>query len=63
VTILTIDEACEFLRVTRSQLYGMTRKRGAARMERPMPVIRLNGNLRFSKESLEEWLKELEEAS
>ena len=61
MTILTIDEAAALLKVSRNQMYSMTRKRGASRMDRPIPVIRLNGNLRFSKESLEKWLEELEE--
>lgn len=61
MTILTIAEAAEFLRMKPSNLYSMTRERGRARMEKPIPVIRLNGSLRFAKESLVEWLTDLEE--
>ena len=38
----------------------MTRERARARMSEPIPVLRINSNLRFSKESLIEWLKKLE---
>ena len=61
MTILTPDEAAEFLRMTKSQLYTLCRKRSRARMERPIPVIKVLTNLRFSKESLEQWVKEMEE--
>ena len=61
MTLLTVKEAADFLKMTPSQLYSMTKKRGRARMDKPIPVLRLNGNLRFSQESLEEWLKQLEE--
>lgn len=63
MTILDIREAAEMLRMQPSQLYSMTRQRGRARMERPIPVIKLNGSLRFVKESLEKWLQELESAA
>jgi len=58
MTILTVDEAAEFLRLSKSQLYTMTRARSRARMARPVPVLKVNGNLRFAKESLEKWLQE-----
>jgi predicted DNA-binding transcriptional regulator AlpA len=61
MTILTIAEAAEFLKMKPSQLYSMTRARGTARMEKPIPVIRLNGSLRFAQESLVQWLQMLEE--
>jgi len=61
MTNLNVQEAAEMLRMQPSQLYSMTRRRGRARMEKPIPVIRLNGSLRFAKESLVEWVKSLEE--
>ena len=61
MTLLTVKEAAELLRMKPSQLYSMTKARGRARMAKPIPTLRLNGNLRFSKESLEQWLNELEE--
>ena len=61
MTILTIDEAAEFLKMKRGQLYTLTRARSRARMESPIPVLRINSNLRFCKESLIEWLTKLEQ--
>jgi predicted DNA-binding transcriptional regulator AlpA len=63
MTILTVAEAADLLKMKPSQVYSMTKKRGRARMERPIPVIKINGSLRFAKESLEAWLKELEEGA
>ena len=61
MTLLTVKEAAEFLKMSASQIYSMTKARGRERMEKPIPTLRLNGNLRFSKESLEQWLSEVEE--
>lgn len=61
MNLLTVKEAADFLKMSPSQVYSMTKARGRARMEKPIPTLRLNGNLRFAKESLEQWLKELEE--
>jgi hypothetical protein len=60
MTILTLEEASEFLKLSKSQLYSITRLRGKVRMSKPIPVIRVNSNLRFCKESLIAWLQELE---
>jgi excisionase family DNA binding protein len=61
MTLLTVKEAAEYLKMTSTQIYSMSKARGRARMEKPIPIMRVNGNLRFSKESLEAWLEELEE--
>lgn len=59
--ILTVTEVAELLKMSPSQVYSMTRKRGKARMSRPIPVLNLNGNLRFRRSDLEKWLAELAE--
>lgn len=59
--ILTIQEAADFLRMNRSQIYDMTRARAKARMPIPIPLIRVNGNIRFKRSSLETWINQLEE--
>jgi hypothetical protein len=60
MTILTLDEAAALLKMTKSQLYSMTRARARARMEFPFPILKLNGNLRVSLEAMQDWLKKLE---
>ncbi len=57
--ILTIDELAALLKMSRSQVYTMTRKRSQARMLHPLPVLRLNGNIRFRKSDVERWLEKL----
>jgi excisionase family DNA binding protein len=57
--ILTIDELAEFLKMTRRQIYNLTRARGQARMRHPLPVLRINSNIRFRKCDVEAWLARL----
>jgi predicted DNA-binding transcriptional regulator AlpA len=59
MTILTVAEVAEMLKLKPSQVYTMTRKRARQRMEKPLPYFKINGNLRFSKEAIESWLQEL----
>jgi predicted DNA-binding transcriptional regulator AlpA len=61
MTILNLQEAADFLRMSKVQVYGLCRSRSRARMNHPMPVLRINSNLRFSKESLVEWLQKIEQ--
>ena len=59
--ILTLDDLAAFLKMTRGQVYTMTRKRSQLRQEHPLPVLRINGNLRFRKADVEQWLEKLAE--
>jgi hypothetical protein len=62
MTILTVEELAELLKLQPSQVYTMTRKRARRRMEPlPLPYLKINGNLRFSKEAVENWLAEMQE--
>jgi len=63
LALLTPEEAAAYLRVSKRQIYAMTRRRGLLRMAQPIPVIRLNGNLRFRKESLDAWILRCEQQS
>jgi predicted DNA-binding transcriptional regulator AlpA len=57
--ILTIDELAAWLRMTRGQVYSMTRQRARVRHVNPIPVLRINGNVRFRKADVEKWLDTL----
>ncbi len=59
--ILTVAELASLLKMNRRQIYSMTEARTRARAKHPLPIMRVNGNLRFSKPAIETWLKELEE--
>ncbi len=59
--LLTVEQAAELLNLEPSQIYSLTRARGRSRLAKPIPVIRICSSLRFSKESLVEWVKSLEE--
>ncbi|HZQ90366.1 MAG TPA: helix-turn-helix domain-containing protein [Terriglobales bacterium] len=59
--ILTVEEAAAFLHMTKRQVWEMTRTRGQQRMPIPIPMMRINGNIRFRRSSLEQWIDELEQ--
>ena len=60
--ILTIDELAALLKMSRRQIYEMTatRTRTGAMKDHPLPVLRINGNLRFLRKNVDEWLRLLE---
>ena len=59
--ILTVDELAALLKMSRRQIYSMTetRTRNGKMQDHPLPVLRVNGNLRFRKSDIEQWLEEL----
>jgi predicted DNA-binding transcriptional regulator AlpA len=56
--ILTIDILADFLHMTRRQIYEMTSKRGQSAAH-PLPLLRVNGNIRFRRDDVEQWLATL----
>jgi excisionase family DNA binding protein len=59
--IMTVAETAQYLRISVSALYDLTRSRANARMKHPIPFIRFGTkSLRFRKSSLDRWLGELE---
>ncbi|SPF44748.1 hypothetical protein SBA1_550113 [Candidatus Sulfotelmatobacter kueseliae] len=63
--ILTVDELAVMLKMSKRQIYSMTesRTRNGNMRDHPLPVLRINGNLRFSREAVTEWLQELEKVA
>lgn len=61
--ILTIDELAGWLKMTKKQIYTMceTRTRTGSMRKNPLPVLKINSNLRFNKAAVLEWLAKLEE--
>lgn len=57
--ILTIDELAQLLKMSRTQVYTLTRKRSQKRMENPVPMIKINGNIRFRRSDIESWLNRI----
>lgn len=58
--ILTVTDVAEFLKLSKTQVYELTRERARIRQSVPLPVIRIGTNLRFRKSAVEQWLLELE---
>jgi predicted DNA-binding transcriptional regulator AlpA len=54
--ILTVAEVAHILRCKPSSVYNLTRRRGAARYDNPIPVLRLPMGLRFERSSVFAWL-------
>jgi hypothetical protein len=61
--ILTVAEVAELLKCKPSSIYNMTRNRGRARYDNPLPVLRLPCGLRFRQSSVFAWLKSKETTS
>jgi excisionase family DNA binding protein len=58
--IMTVKEAAQYLRVSVSQMYTLTRHSGVVRAIVPIPAIRFGKSLKFRRSSLDKWLTELE---
>jgi predicted DNA-binding transcriptional regulator AlpA len=60
--ILTIDELAALLKMSKRQIYTMTETRtsSGAMKTNPLPVLKINGNLRFRRAAIDEWLLKLE---
>jgi predicted DNA-binding transcriptional regulator AlpA len=56
MTILTLEETAELLKMKPASVYELTRGRTRARHKFPIPVIRIGSALKFCKEDLENWL-------
>jgi excisionase family DNA binding protein len=61
IEILTIDELAKLLKMKRTQIYELTRRRSRLRQPVPLPALRINGNLRFRKSAVIQWLDDLAE--
>jgi len=59
--ILTVAEVAELLRCKPSSVYNLTRRRGRARYDNPVPVLRLPCGLRFRRSSILSWLESQEQ--
>ena len=60
--ILTVDELAAMLKMSKGQIYEMTkeRTRTGSMKDHPLPAnLKINGNLRFRKADIEEWLTKL----
>jgi predicted DNA-binding transcriptional regulator AlpA len=59
--ILTVAELAAMLKMSKTQIYEMTRlrTRSGAMREAPLPVLRINGNVRFLKSDVEDWIERL----
>ena len=58
--IMTVAEVAELLKCKPSSIYNLTRLRGRARYDNPIPVIRLPLGLRFRRSSVLAWLRSQE---
>jgi excisionase family DNA binding protein len=58
--IMTVAEVAELLKCKKSSIYNLTRSRGRARFDNPIPVLRLPMGLRFRRSSVLTWLSSQE---
>lgn len=59
--ILTADELAALLKMSKSQIYEMTktRTRTGSMREHPLPMLKINGSVRFRRSDIEEWVEKL----
>lgn len=59
--ILTVDDLAELLKMSKGQIYEMTkaRTRTGSMKKNPLPVLKINGNLRFRKTDVDSWISRL----
>ena len=59
--LLTVAELAALLKMNKRQICSMTdtRSRTGSMRENPLPVLRINGNLRFRKSDVEAWIEKL----
>lgn len=59
--ILTVDEVAALLRMSRSQVYKLTkeRTRSGELHDYPLPVLRIGTSVRFRKADVEDWIEKL----
>ena len=58
--LLTLEEAGKLLKLSKSQVYELTRSRSRCRQAVPLPVIRIGKRKMFRASSLNEWIAQLE---
>ena len=58
--LLTVSDLATVLKCKESSVYNLTRRRGAARYDNPIPVLRLPMGLRFRRSSVLAWLESQE---
>jgi len=58
--ILTVADLAKILKCKESSVYNLTRRRGRARYDNPVPVLRLPCGLRFKRSSVMAWLDSME---
>lgn len=61
--ILTVTEVAALLKMSKGQIYEMTkeRTRTGSMKDHPLPVLKINGNLRFRRVDVDSWLARLAE--
>jgi excisionase family DNA binding protein len=59
--ILTVAELAAMLKMNKRQVYEMTkeRTRSGAMRDNPIPFLKINGNVRFRKSDIEDWIEKL----
>lgn len=60
--LLSIDDAAALLKLTRQQMYELTRNRSRMRQAVPLPIVRIGKKKMFRPSSLSEWIQKLEQS-
>jgi predicted DNA-binding transcriptional regulator AlpA len=58
--LLNMEEAAALLKLTRQQMYELTRTRSRCRQAVPIPVVQIGKRKMFRASSLNNWIAQLE---
>jgi hypothetical protein len=63
MTVINIQQLADLLAISKRSAYELTRTKVRDRMKHPVPMLKINGNTRFIREQVLEWVKQLQEAA
>ena len=61
--LLTVDELASWLKISSRSVRELCRERTRTNQKLPIPVVRIGRQVRFAREAVAEWLKQLQEAA
>jgi predicted DNA-binding transcriptional regulator AlpA len=59
VEILNAQQVADLMQMSKRQIYNLCRERVRSQQQFPIPLIRLNGNVRFIRSQVEDYLVKL----
>jgi excisionase family DNA binding protein len=62
-SLLTVDQVAEFLNISPRSVRELCRTRVRENQRHPLPVVRINRQVRFLQSDIEQWIEKVKEVS